>query len=89
MAYLLERRTRIIFVTASSVNANGKSREIVIETRPEFAIVQLNGTKEQYPLPWEKIYEVALEHHEKNLRLEARAANATQRDRRRRSKKAS
>jgi hypothetical protein len=89
MAYLLERRTRIIFFTASSVNANGKSREIVIETRPEFAIVQLNGTKEQYPLPWEKIYEVALEHHEKNLRLEARAANATQRDRRRRSKKAS
>jgi hypothetical protein len=61
------------------VNANGKSREIVIETRPEFAIVQLNGTKEQYPLPWEKIYKVALEHHEKNLRLEAQAANATQR----------
>jgi hypothetical protein len=89
MAYLLERRTRIIFFTASSVNANGKSREIVIETRPEFAIVQLNGTKEQYPLPWEKIYEVALKHHEKNLRLEAQAANATQRDRRRRSKKAS
>lgn len=88
MAYLLERRTRIIFVTASLVNANGKSREIVIETRPEFAIVQLNGTKEQYPIPWEKIYDVAFEHHEKNLRLEAQAANATQRDRRRRSKKA-
>ncbi len=89
MAYLLERRTRIIFVTASSVNADGKSREIVIETRPEFAIVQLNGTKEQYPIPWEKIYDVALEHHEENLRLEAQAANTIPRDRRRRVKKAS
>jgi hypothetical protein len=89
MAYLLERRTRIIFVTASSVNANGKPREIVIETRPEFAIVQLNGTKEQYPLPWEKIYEVALDHHEKNQRLEAQAANTIPGDRRRRMKKVS
>ncbi len=89
MAYLLERRTRIIFVTASSVNVNGKSREIVIETRPEFAIIQLNGTKEQYPIPWETIYDVALKQHEKNLRLEAQAANVIQRDRRQRIKKAS
>lgn len=89
MAYLLERRTRIIFVTASSVQAKGKPREIVVETRPEFAIVQLNGTKEQYPLPWEKIYNVALEHHEENLRLEARVGEAAVRDRRRRMKKIS
>jgi hypothetical protein len=87
MAYLLERRTRIIFVTASSVQVKGKPREIVVETRPEFAIVQLNGTKEQYPLPWEKIYNVALEHHEENLRLEARGGDAAVRDRRRRMKK--
>ena len=87
MAYLLERRTRIIFVTASSVNVNGKSREIVIETRPEFAIIQLNGTKEQYPLPWEKIYNAAREHHEENLRVEARAGNVAALDRRRRIKK--
>jgi hypothetical protein len=89
MAYLLERRTRIIFVTASSVNVNGKSREIVIETRPEFAIIQLNGTKEQYPIPWEKIYDVALEHHEKNQRLEAQAASTVVHERGGRIKKAS
>lgn len=89
MAYLLERKTRIIFVTASSVKATGKSREIVVETRPEFVIVRLNGTKEQYPLPWEKIYNAAREHHEENLRLEARAGNAAARDRQRRIKKVS
>lgn len=89
MPYLLERKTRIIFVTASSVQAKRKPREIVIETRPEFAIVRLNGTKEQYPLPWEKIYNAALEHHEENVRLEARAGNAVARDRRRRIKKVS
>ena len=89
MAYLLERNTRIIFVTASSVQATGKSREIVVETRPEFVIVRLNGTKEQYPLPWEKIYNAAREHHEENLRLEARAGNIAARDRRRRMNKIS
>lgn len=87
MACLLERKTRIIFVTASSVNANGKARKIVIETRPEFAIVQLSGTKEKYPILWEKIYEIALEHHKMNLRLEAQARIAAGRARRRRSRK--
>jgi len=87
MACLLERKTRIIFVTATSVQATGKSREIVVETRPEFVIVRLNGTKEQYPLPWEKIYNAAREHHEENLRVEARAGNVAALDRRRRIKK--
>jgi hypothetical protein len=54
MGYLLERKTKTIFVTASSVRVNGKPREVVIESRPEFTIVQLNGSKEKYPVAWEK-----------------------------------
>ena len=45
MGCLLERKARIIFVSASSVEENGKKRRVVIESRPEFAIVQLNGSR--------------------------------------------
>jgi hypothetical protein len=82
MGYLLERKTKTIFVTASSVNVNGKPREVVIESRPEFAIVQLIGSKERYPVAWEKIYDVAKEHHEENLRLEARSQKTRRRSQR-------
>lgn len=73
MGYLLERKTKTIFVTASSVTINGKTREVVIESRPEFAIVQLNGSKEKYPVAWETVYEIAKKVHEDNLRLEAKS----------------
>jgi hypothetical protein len=60
MAYLLERTSRTIIITASVVHDKGKTREIVIETRPEFAIVQLNGSKERYPLSWDKLREIIM-----------------------------
>jgi hypothetical protein len=73
MGCLLERKAQIIFVSASSVEENGKKRRVVIESRPEFAIVQLNGSRKRFPIAWEMIYDIAKRHHENNLRLEARA----------------
>jgi len=73
MGYLPDRKSRTIFITGSTVLYNGKRRNVVIESRPEFAIVKLNGTKTNYPLAWERIYEVAAEHHAANLRLEKQA----------------
>ena len=70
MGYLPERKSRTIFVTGSTIAKDGKPRNIVIESRPEFAIVTLEGTKEQYPLAWEAIYEVAAKHDAANMRLE-------------------
>ena len=49
MGVLLERKTQVIFVTASSVEQNGKAREVIVESRPLYAVVQLNGSKEKYP----------------------------------------
>jgi hypothetical protein len=49
MAYLIERKAQTIYVTASSVNENGKKRKIVIESRPEFAVVRLAGGRGLYP----------------------------------------
>src|SRR5580698_2680246 len=37
MGVLLERKTQVIFVTASSVEQNGKAREVIVESRPQYA----------------------------------------------------
>ncbi len=74
MSYLIERRAQVLFVTASLVNEKGKRRKIVIESRPEFAIITLQGLKEQYPVSWEQLFEAARRRHAENLRLEAKAA---------------
>jgi DNA gyrase inhibitor GyrI len=73
MGVLLERKTQVVFVTASSVEQNGKAREVIIESRPLYAVVQLNGSKEKYPVAWEMIYKLAKERHAENLRLEAQS----------------
>ena len=73
MGYLIERRTQVIFVTATSIKVKGKPREVVIESRPEYALVQLSGLPGKFPVPWEHIYELAQKRHEKNLRLERQA----------------
>ena len=68
MGVLLERKTQVIFVTASSVEQNGKTREVIVESRPLYAVVQLNGSKEKYPVAWEMIYKLAKDRHAENLR---------------------
>ena len=40
MGVLLERKSQVIFVTASSVKENGKAREVIVEGRPQYAVVQ-------------------------------------------------
>jgi hypothetical protein len=73
MAYLIERKAQSLYVTASSVSENGKKRKIVVESRPEFAIVRLAGSRGEFPIAWKMIYEAAMRHHAENLRLEAEA----------------
>lgn len=73
MAYLIEHQTQVIYVTASSVNQNGKKLKIVVESRPEFAIVRLAGARGEFPIAWKMIYEAAMRHHAENLRLEGEA----------------
>jgi len=51
----------------------GKKRKIIIESRPTFAIVKQQGSRECFPISWEMIYEAAKRHHAENLRLEAEA----------------
>jgi len=73
MGVLLERKVQVIFVTASSVKENGKAREVIVESRPQYAVVQLSGSKEKYSVAWEMIYRLAKKRHAENLRIEARS----------------
>ena len=73
MGCLLERKAQITFVTASPVVQNGKKRKVVVESRPTFAIVRLDGSRERFSIAWEAIYEIAKQSHEESLRLESRA----------------
>jgi hypothetical protein len=80
MAYLIERKAQVLYITASSVNDRGKRRKIVIESRPEYAVITLQGLKEQFPISWEHLFEAARQLHAENLRIEAKAeADAPQR----------
>ena len=70
MAYLIERKSQTIFVTGTSIVAKGKPREMIVESRPEYAVVQLAGVEEKFPVPWEEIYQAAKRRHDANLKLE-------------------
>ena len=73
MAYLIERKAQVLYVTASVVDDKGKRRKIVIESRPEYAVITLQGLKEQFPISWEHLFEAARRHHAENLCIEAKA----------------
>jgi len=73
MAYLIERKAQVLYITASLVKDKGKRRKIVIESRPEYAVISLQRQKEKYPISWEHLFRTALRHLEYNLRLEAAA----------------
>lgn len=79
MSCLIERKAQIIFVTASLVQENGKKRRVVIESRPEFALVKLKGSRQQFPIAWELVYDKAKRHQTENLRLEALAKRPSKR----------
>ena len=86
MAYLIERKSQTIFVTATSIIAKGKPREMIVESRPEYAVIQLAGMQEKFPVPWKKCTQRAKRRHEANL-ANLRLASARKQTRQRRQRK--
>lgn len=76
MSCHIDRKVQVIFVSASSVNKNGKKRKIVMESCPTYALIRLRGSAECFPIGWEAIYEAAVRRHAENLRLEAETKKA-------------
>lgn len=73
MAFLIEHKAQVLYIAASSITENGKKHKIVIESRPEYAVISLQGRKEKYPISWEHLFRAAQRHLEYNLCLEAAA----------------
>ena len=73
MSSLIDRKTRVKFTTDCAITENGTARLMKIEARKQFVVVELVGTKEQLPVPWELIYEAARKRAAYNDRLEATA----------------
>jgi hypothetical protein len=58
---LLDRKSRLTFITNSTARYRGKNREIVIEVFPEYAAVRLLGTRTRYQTSWRTFFDVAAE----------------------------
>ena len=71
MAYLIERKSQTIFVTATSIIAKRKTtRDGRSRAAPNTLLFNSSGMPEKFPVPWEEVYAAAKQRHEANLRLE-------------------
>ena len=74
MIFSPERRARLTYLTESQASDGTTKRAIIVETRPQYAVLQLEGTDIRYGVTWERIFALAETNHERNLRFEAAAA---------------
>ena len=79
MGYVIELKSETLYVTAIDIFWKGKPRRLTIESRPEYAVIQLSGIDEKFPVPWDEVFRAANTRHEMNLRLELQAELRAQR----------
>jgi len=75
MIFSPERRARVTYLTESLASDGTTKRTIVVESRPQYAVLQLEGTKIRYSVAWEQIFALAETNHQRNLRFEAATAH--------------
>jgi hypothetical protein len=80
MSYLVDRKTELKFKTATVVMERGKARPVVVESRPNYAVVGLAGSRKRFPISWEQVYSVAERNHIENIRLEQEAAKRLEKE---------
>jgi len=73
MGYVIELKSETLYVTAVDIIWKGKPRRMTIESRPEYAVIQLAGIDEKFPVPWDEVFRAANTRHEMNLHLELEA----------------
>jgi hypothetical protein len=60
MTRLTARKTKLTFESADLVREQGRFREVVVEARPEYAILRLKGLRTGYSVPWSAIWSMAV-----------------------------
>ena len=49
------RRARVTYLTESQASYGTSKRTIIVESRPEYAVLQLEGTNIRYSVAWERV----------------------------------
>jgi hypothetical protein len=79
MFFSLERRPRITDVTASQAPEGNTDRQIVAESRPQYAVIKIKGLIIHYPITRAKIFAFAEDNHRRNLRIKVATQRAPRR----------
>ncbi len=74
MTDLTVRTTRLRFRTSEEIRERGKYRKVVVEGRPGYAILRLEGMRSSFELPWGSIYSLAVKAKVASDRAEKKAA---------------
>ncbi len=56
MTALYQRKTRLTFQTADELRESGKTRAVIIEAEPSFAVFRLKGTRHRISVSWVGLY---------------------------------
>ena len=83
MSYLVDRKTELKFTTATVVMESGKPKPVVVESRPQYAVIGLAGSRKKFPISWEQVYNLAAQNFEENIRREQEAAEEVEKEARR------
>jgi len=59
MTALDQRKTRLTFQTADELRETGKTRAVIIEAEPAFAVFRLKGTRHRISVSWVGLYQFA------------------------------
>jgi hypothetical protein len=59
MTALEQRKTKLTFETADYYKERSKSRAVVIEAEPEYAVFRLKGTRHRIRVSWVGLYQFA------------------------------
>ena len=70
MTDLTIRATRLRFRTVCEVKQRGKYRKIVVEAKPDYALVRLEGMRFAYTIPWDFVWSLGAKISARNAAAE-------------------
>lgn len=74
MTDLTARVSRLRFRTVGEIKMRGKYRKVIIEAKPDYAIVRLEGMRIAYSVSWEGIFWLGAKHFAAQTKAEKLAA---------------
>ncbi len=70
MGRLSQRKTRLTVITNATARYRSRERDVVVEIKPETAVLRLLGTRTKYEVSWRGIFDYAARVTAERLRAE-------------------